>query len=107
MTIFILVDWLRPYSHDFYVAKGLVSLVGTMLLTWHMALTWHEVRRWSQRLRYLALLAAGALLTMASIEQVHDDALVNVRNVAAFGVSLLILVASAVSLCADRQRFSH
>lgn len=89
--------------HGFYVAKGVVGLVGTVLYLIHMNLVWHTLTTWGRRLRYLALLAGSMLLTYASAEQVHDHAMVDPRNRLAMLYGLLLLAAAVVSLVEDRR----
>lgn len=87
----------------FYKVKGYIGLAATLALLAHMHETWGRVETLARRLRYYALLAAAVLLAGASVEQVHQNADVNWRNIGGMIVSVIILVAAVVSIVEDRN----
>lgn len=98
------VDWFpQGYAHEFYVIKGVLSLIATVLLVTHMSMTWHRVETPGRRWRYYALLAFALLLTSSTIEQVNDDAIVSYRNLGALVAAGLLLIAMVVSIREDLQ----
>lgn len=99
------VPWFpQEQAGTFYHVKGFVALTATLLLIFHMSRTWPSIRTWGQRLRYLSLLAFGALITFASVEQVSEEVPVDYRNLGGFGVALLLVVAASVSIREDRRK---
>lgn len=93
------VAWFPPnLSEEFYVLKGVLGLVGTSLLLFHMARTWNYTAGLGQRLRYFTLFYVSVLITVASVEQAQQGAIVNYRNLGALGFTVLLIVTSAVSL---------
>lgn len=99
------VSWFpQDYAAEFYYTKGLVALVATVLVVVHMSQTWPQVRTRGQQLRYLTLLAFSVLLTGSSVEQVHQGALVNYRNLGGLVVAVMILVAMVVSIREDSEK---
>ena len=98
------VAWFpQEYAETFYRVKGYVGLAGTLVLLVHMHETWGRVETLARRMRYYALLAAAVLLAGASVEQVHQGAEVNLRNIGGLVVSLVILAAAVVSALEDRH----
>lgn len=106
MTVFVIVDWLQPFAHEFFIAKGLIGLLSTILLIGHMIQTWDSAEDLGRRMRYYALLFTSFLLTSASYEQVYDDAVVNWRNVGGMFAAILILAAAVISMWQDKFRSS-
>lgn len=99
------VTWFpQEYAHDFYATKGSLALVATLMVVVHMVRTWPTVVRTGQRLRYLSLLYFCALVTFASVEQVHEAETVDYRNLGGMLGCVLVIVAMAVSLREDRRR---
>lgn len=92
-------DW----AHEFYILKGIVALLGTVLLIAHMV-SKREPMTLGQTLRYLTLLYLAVLITGASVEQTSQHAVVNYRNLAVIPGVLLLIVAAAVSLYESRRR---
>ena len=94
----------QDWSHEFYILKGVVALAATVLLIFHMSRTWSTIATWAQRLRYFALLYLAALMTFASVEQTHQSAVVNYRNLGGMVGSALILVAAVVSIWTEARQ---
>lgn len=93
------ISWFpAEWAGEFYVIKGVVALVGTLMLIWHMASTWDETRGWGQRLRYITLLCCAAVFTFSSVEQTNQDTVVNYRNVGALMCVVLLVVTMVVSI---------
>lgn len=93
------IPWFPPgLADEFYILKGLLALVATVALVAHMVLTWDRTSGSGQRLRYFSLLYFAVLITAASVEQSHQDAVVNYRNLGAIGGVLLLLLTLYVSL---------
>lgn len=93
------VPWFPPHwAEPFYVLKGLLFLVATVLLVAHMSRTWSQTIGRGQRLRYLTLLYFSVLFTAASVEQVQQHAVVNYRNLGGLVGSGLLIVTMCVSL---------
>lgn len=105
MTVLAVVPWpwLQDHAHEFYVIKGLLALLATVLVVWHMADTWGTVVHWSQRLRYLALLALIGVSTYAAPEQLADGIPVSTRNVLGGLAVVLVIVAMVASIVHDRR----
>jgi hypothetical protein len=98
------VPWFpQQYADQFYLAKGFLSLVATLLLVFHMNEEWASEMSWARRLRYLSLLFFAALLTASTVEQVHEDALVSYRNLAAILGALLLNWAAIASIRESRR----
>lgn len=99
------VAWFpQDYAHLFYVAKGFLALVATVMLIVHMTRTWDYVTTLGQRMRYLTLLALSVLITSATIEQLQQDAPVNYRNLGTLVCVLMLIGAMAQSLREDVLR---
>lgn len=90
--------WLQAHSHDFYVTKGLVSVVAVVLIVVHMMKAFEESMLLGQRLRYLALLFLAALVAAASSEQIRQDVPVNGRNVGGLVGAVFVIAAMVVSI---------
>lgn len=103
MTADVLVDFLEPVTREFFLLKGLVGLLATVLLVVHMVQTWADPLTLGRRLRYYSLLFTSFIITSASYEQIHDDALVNWRNIGGLCAVLLIAVAAGVSVVEDHR----
>lgn len=98
------VPWFdQDLAHEFFVAKGVVALVATLLLVFHMAMTWGGVTTLGRQLRYFALLYASVLITYASVEQSAEAELVDYRHLGAMVLPLIIIVAMVVSIREDRK----
>ena len=89
--------------HQFYVVKGVVGLLGSILYLVHMNVVWPTLVTWGRRLRYLGLLAGSMLLTYASAEQITEQVPVDSRNRLGMLYGLLLLATAAVSLYEDRR----
>lgn len=101
-TLLGVVPWFpQDYASHFYVLKGILATVATIMVVAHMLHTWDDVSTWGRRLRYFALLAASALMSFASAEQVSEQVEVSYRNLGALAVSALIVVAMVVSIRED------
>lgn len=99
------VSWFpQEQAHVFYVLKGSLGLIATVLLVFHMSHTWHQVIRWGQRLRYLSLLAFSFLVTGSTLEQLEQNAPVNYRNLGTLLCVVLLLVAVLWSIRDDVNR---
>lgn len=100
----IAVGWFpQEYAATFYATKGALALVATLLYLLHMTRAWPTIHTAGQRWRYLALLYLSVLLTVATVEQIQDQALVSYRNIGAFVGSVLLLVAAVKSLRDDHR----
>lgn len=102
------VPWFpQKYGEEFYVIKGLLGVVATLMLIIHMNLTWRHVVQFGtlgQQLRYLTLLGVSVLFVGASVEQVKEHALVNYRNFGGMVVCLMLIFTMAVSIREDVHR---
>lgn len=93
------IPWFpQEYAEEFYIAKGMLGLLATLLVLVHMSTAWAEAMTLGRRLRYFALLYASILLAGSSAEQVSDAALVSYRNLGGMGLSVVIIVAMVVSI---------
>jgi uncharacterized membrane protein YeiB len=98
------ISWFpEGWAHTFFVWKGILALIGTILLVAHMARK-REPMTLGQTLRYLSLLYLAVLITGASVEQSNQDAVVNYRNLAAIPGVALLIVAACVSLYESRHK---
>lgn len=99
------VPWFpQEYAETFYITKGLVALVAVVLLLIHMQAVWGDHMTWGRRLRYLAPLYFAVLLTSATVEQVHETAPVNYRNLGGLLGALLLIATALVSMREQRRR---
>lgn len=89
---------------DFYIAKGLVSLVATALLLWHMRAVKRGPVSLDRWLRYLSLLFFAVLITGASFDQVMSDAPISWYNVGGLVGAALLILTVCVSISEDRRR---
>lgn len=87
----------------FYVIKGLVALLGTLLLLAHMEHEWRESMTWGRRMRYFTLLAYAIVQTTASVEQVTEQAPINFRNVLGMVAAGVLVAAMVVSIGETRK----
>jgi len=102
------LEWFpQEYAYEFYVLKGVLALIGTLMLIYHMHKTWTWVTNWPQRLRYLVLFGFATLLTGASWEQINQGAPVNWRNIGAMLLAVALIVAMAISIHYDLVRERH
>lgn len=101
----------------FYVIKGMVALVGTILIVVHMNMSWGQFDRdndgvrtgVSQRMRYISWFMFVVLIAAASKEQISDGVEVSKRNSAAlFVVSFAVLTAIvSIKEALDNLRRRH
>lgn len=91
-------------SETFFVVKGLVALVGTLLLVAHMWRTRHDEMSLGQVLRYLTLLGFAVLGAAASPEQIGEGVGVEGRNKAALGLFVLLNITALVSIYEQRPK---
>lgn len=99
------VSWFpQDCAHVFYVVKGVLGLLATVMLIVHMSHTWDRMVSLGQRLRYITLLAFSILVTGATLEQLQQDAGVNYRNLGAMVCVLLLVGAMLASLDEDVRR---
>lgn len=91
----------QEYAKEFYYAKGVIGLVGTMTLLWYMNKTWGTFSSLGQRLRFITLLYFAALITAASAEQVRDGIEISLRSIGAMGGGLLLLFTLYISIEED------
>lgn len=97
---------------NFYFIKGLISMVGVVLVVIHMNISWGTFDRdinglrtgVTQRLRYLSWFLFIMLIAGASYEQRHEDAAINGRNVAALIVVTLATFTALVSIVEARRK---
>lgn len=101
--------WFFPqeYAPEFYMIKGLLGLIATLMLIYHMKITWDHVLHhgtFGQQLRYYTLLAISILIAGGSAEQYKEAAVVNYRNLGAILVVCMLIVAMIVSIREDFDR---
>lgn len=104
-------------DQTFYLIKGLVALVCTVVVVVHMNLSWSEFDRdqdgirtgVGQRMRYISWFLFIVLIAGASKEQIADGVEVSKRNVAALFVICFALLTAAVSIkeALDNLRRKH
>lgn len=108
MNLSVGVPWFPPDFYEaFFVAKGFLALVATLLVIWHMDRTWDHVTHHGtpgQRLRYYTLLGYSVLVTGASAEQISDGQFVAYRHFGGLILTVLLIIAMIVSLREDFQR---
>lgn len=96
------VPWFpQDQAAPFFIAKGLIALLSTVLLLFHMTKEWGRMQEEStrgQRMRYITLLAFSVLVTGGSAEQVTEETLVSYRHLGAAVVALLLLVTVIISM---------
>jgi hypothetical protein len=93
------VGWLpQEYADVFYIVKGIVALVSTLVLVAHMNRSWYRFTTLGQRLRYLVLFGFTAVGAGGSFEQISEGAAVSYRNVGALLVFVFLAVTSVVSI---------
>lgn len=88
-------------SEAFYLIKGLFGLVAVILVMYHTNQAWRYVVQhgtYGQRWRYIALLAWTILVTGASVQQFHEHAPIQSRNVGALIVILFTIGAMIISI---------
>lgn len=85
----------------FFYAKALAALVATILVIAHMSKTWRTVETRGRRFRYYVLLGYSALVTGASVGQVHAGTPVNWWNIGGLVLSLVLIYAMCVSIAED------
>lgn len=96
------LDWWPAWAVvPFYYAKGLAALCATCLLIMHMSRSWQTIRTRGQRHRYYALFGYSALVTGASVGQVHAGSPVNWWNLASLFLSCFLILAMWVSIAED------
>lgn len=96
------LDWWPAWAVvPFYYAKGLTALVATILVIRHMSLAWHGVESRGRRWRYYVLFGYSALVTGASVGQVHAGTPVNWWNVASLFLSGYLICAMWISIRED------
>jgi hypothetical protein len=100
----ITLGWFpQEYAEQFFIIKGLLALLSTIVYMCHMMQKWPRVECVSQQLRYISLLTFSVLITGSSVEQVHDEMLVNWRNLGAMAATVLLLVTAIVSIVHERH----
>lgn len=92
------------WTYEFFLLKGVLALVGTLLTLAHMQQEWSEAMTLGRRLRYFALLVFAVVLTGASVEQVAQDAVVELRNIGGMVSAVVLVVAVGVSIREARRR---
>jgi hypothetical protein len=99
------ISWFpESWAYGFYICKGALSLLGTLLLLKNMDVEWSApAMSLGRRLRYLSLLTFAVVMTGASVEQATQDAVVNYRNLGAFVAAVVLVVAMVVSLRETRH----
>lgn len=98
------ISWFpQEYAEEFYILKGLVALVAVVLFLIHMQAVWGDRMTWGRRLRYLALLYFAILLTSSTVEQIHETAPVNYRNLGGLVGALLLILTALVSMREQRR----
>lgn len=98
------VSWFpQDQAHDFYVLKGILSLVATIVYLVHMVRTWGGLKSVAQQGRYLCLLYFAVLITFASAEQVQQGVLVDYRNLGGMFGAILLLTVAIISIVHDKR----
>ena len=85
-----------------FLAKGVLSLVGVVLLLWHMDREWDRMQDRPQRARYMLLLAYGLLVAGASAEQAATDVVLGVRHWVSLVLSLALVGVASHSIAHSR-----
>jgi hypothetical protein len=98
-------EWFPQHlANEFYFAKGILSLIATILLVCHMLMVWPTLTSWARRVRYFALLVAAVVVTYASAEQVRDHLPVDNFNLGGMTLAIVLVAAGVLSLVEDRRR---
>lgn len=96
--------WLQAHAHQYYVAKGLLSGVGVVLIIAHMIQVWNdEMMLLGQRLRYLSLFFFASLIAATSADQAQVADQVTTRNLGGGVGSILVVIAMIVSIREARR----
>lgn len=99
------ISWFpQEYASAFFLIKGFLGLISTLLLIYHMLHTWQFIPALGQRLRYITLLGFSVLVTGSTAEQVQQETLVNYRNIGTVVVLTLLIIAMVVSIREDLRR---
>lgn len=91
----------------FYLIKGILGLLGTMLVLYHTNHAWDFVVRhgtYGQRWRYISLLAWMILVTGASAQQLHENAPIQSRNIGSLFVTIFTIIAMIISINEGRKK---
>ena len=90
----------------FYAIKGIIGLVGTILIVVHMNKSWNDLDHdaagvrtgISQRMRYISWFMFVVLVAAASKEQIDDGIDISKRNVGAMFVVSFAVLTSIISI---------
>lgn len=100
-----MLDVVQVFTRDqFYVAKGLIALLGVILLVIHMTLSVSLMRGWGQPLRYLTLAAFAGNVAFASIDQRLSDLKIRGPYLTALICVVLLVITMIVSIIEDHPR---
>lgn len=98
-------------AQEFFIFKGVVGVIGTLLLLLHMNQSWTTFDKDSygivtgvgQRMRFLCLFGGAVLVTGASIEQLESAVEINKRNVGALVFIVFLVLTAVVSIIEARR----
>lgn len=82
----------------FLALKGVLAVLGVILLILDMNSRWNRVTSVAQQARYLTLLGFAVLLAGASAEQVGEGMLLSYRHLGAMIMSVALVVTGVLSL---------
>lgn len=97
----------QEYATTFYVVKGVLGLVGTLLVVYHTNQAWTYVVKhgtYGQRWRYFSLMLFMGVATESSVQQIQQKAPVQAFNIATAVVILFTIVAMVISIRESRGR---
>ena len=111
LVIFGTVPWFpQDQASTFFIAKGVLALISTLLLLFHMSMSWSRIvaeGTLGQRMRYYTLLAFSILITGSSAEQYQEGELVSYRHLGAMVVTVLLIYSMVISIREEQRRYPH
>lgn len=89
----------------FYTTKGVIALIGALMLITHMIIDGDYVHGWDQRMRYLTLLGYTMTVTLSSTMQVatHRD-VIHIENWMGLILSVMLIVTMIMSMKAAAKK---
>lgn len=87
----------------FYISKGLLAMLGVVLLIWHMASSWDDIAKLGQRLRYITLLWFASTITQASVHQIQVHRPIELSSILTFVGCVLLVITMIVSIKESRE----
>lgn len=94
-------------SELFYLIKGLMGLIATVLVIYHTNQAWTYVVKhgtYGQRWRYFSLMMFMGVATESSVQQIQQRAPVQIFNIATAVVIVFTIVAMVISIRESRGR---